>query len=271
MVMYVIAHKQFEQELPKGYQKLLVGAEGKKGKFEDFLKDNTGENISVKNPNYCELTGIYWLWKNSKDKNIGISHYRRFFTEESLEQVNKDNKQNKQPKIIEIDKLNELLNDADWIVPTQVNFGYWHFKKVTLYNQYVDNHPKEGLLQTREVISEKFPEYLADFDKVVMNGNSFTPLNMMYTDKKKFDKYCEWLFEILFEVEKRVDISSYDAYQARIFGFISERLLEVYLVHNNFKLIRLNVFNTELSNSSEKEIGSIHNTLREISHAIRWH
>jgi hypothetical protein len=262
--MYVIAHKKFSQRIPQNYLKLLVGADGKKGDFEGFLKDNVGDNISSKNANYCELTGLYWLWKNSRDKNIGISHYRRYFTSETENQIKKDFKENRCPKIITVAELDQYLQGGDWIVSKQYKFKYYHLLKMTLYKQYVDNHPKEGLMLAREIISQKYPEYLADFDKVIMKGNAFTPYNMMYTSKRQFDKYCEWLFGILFEIEKKLDISNYDKYQARVFGFISERLLEVYLTHNQFKLVRLNVINTEQDPYSSNS-GYINSILKRLN------
>ena len=75
--IYIAVHKKANVLRREGYIPLHVGAEGK----EDlgFVKDNTGDNISCKNPNYCELTGLYWIWKNSNYNKVGLSHYRRFF------------------------------------------------------------------------------------------------------------------------------------------------------------------------------------------------
>ena len=48
-----------------------------------FQGDNTGDNISEKNGSYCELTALYWAWKNLKDVEIiGLAHYRRYFAED---------------------------------------------------------------------------------------------------------------------------------------------------------------------------------------------
>jgi len=53
--------------------------------------------------------------------------------------------------------------------------------------------------------------------------------NMFVMKREYFDAYCEWLFDILFELERRLDISSYSPYDARVFGFVSERLLDVWI------------------------------------------
>ena len=80
----VATHKAFPMPTDKMYIPLHVGAEGKTN--EDgtpldlgYQKDNTGDNISAKNANYCELTGLYWAWKNLKADYIGLVHYRRYF------------------------------------------------------------------------------------------------------------------------------------------------------------------------------------------------
>ena len=80
MTIYVITHKQFKyaDELSSGYTPMMVGANFNPNP-QNYLTDNTGENISDKNKEYCELTGLYWIWKNSRSKNVGLAHYRRFF------------------------------------------------------------------------------------------------------------------------------------------------------------------------------------------------
>ena len=72
----VAAHKQYWMPEDSVYLPLHVGAEGKPDL--GYTKDNTGENISAKNPNFCELTGLYWAWKNLEADYVGLVHYRRY-------------------------------------------------------------------------------------------------------------------------------------------------------------------------------------------------
>lgn len=202
--IYVITHKQCKVPDDELYVRLQVGRENK----EDFgyLGDNTGENISSKNPNYCELTGMYWLWKNVKSDNIGICHYRRYFLSNDT--------------FLTKEYIEGVLNEYDVILPSKI---VW---RETVYNQYAINHKEKDMLVVREIIKEKHEKYLKAFD-YVMEGHTVYITNMIITHKNIFDRYCEWLFDILFEVERRIDISNYDDYQKRVFGFMSERLLNV--------------------------------------------
>lgn len=82
MTMFVVTHKRLFEEFPIGYKKMLVGplTNDVSNEYSDYLKDNMGgENIASKNKNYCELTALYWIYRNSSAKYVGISHYRRFF------------------------------------------------------------------------------------------------------------------------------------------------------------------------------------------------
>ena len=80
----IATHKKYRMPEDKLYLPLHVGAEGKtdeEGNPLDlgYQKDNTGENISELNPSFCELTGLYWAWKNLDADYVGLAHYRRHF------------------------------------------------------------------------------------------------------------------------------------------------------------------------------------------------
>lgn len=241
MSMYVITHKSFNyQSLPSGYVPLLVGAESKPNP-DNFLQDNNGQNISQKNYSFCELTGLYWMWKNTSDENLGLSHYRRYFSKYStFNQLFLNALVSGKGTPVTTDRLNELLKKYDWIVakPQLIGMG-------TIWDQFVYSHHAKDMEITREVIAELTPECISAFDSV-MNQRKESFFNMFYTSKKELDRYASWLFSILFEVEKRVDISQYDSYQQRLFGFLAERLFNVWLHYRNPKLGYLAEYNNDV-------------------------
>lgn len=212
--VYVMTHKEFTKPEDDMYISLHVGRAISKDL--GYIGDNTGDNISTKNKNYCELTGLYWIWKNVSCDIVGICHYRRYFTH------NED--------FIRKGTIEELLKQYDVIIPTSGITG-----EGTVAEHYKLKHNICDLDMCRMIISEQCPEYLDAFD-VSYNGIFMCVGNMMITRKKVFDDYCVWLFAILFELEKRIDISDYDEYQSRIWGFLSERLLRVWLLKNSYKV-----------------------------------
>lgn len=231
--MYVVTHKKVDKKFDDNIYKFIQVGKSVDDASINEVKDNTGDNISKKNSNYCELTAMYWIWKNDKKSDIvGITHYRRFFSKNSLDSIKK--------KPIEKKEINMILNKFDIIVPEPLIM-----RKGTVFKQYSDSHFANDLYITRQVISEIYPEYLDSFDNV-MNRNYYSACNMIICNKHIYDYYMKWLFDILFEVEKRVDISNYDAYNKRIFGFISERLLNVWLNANRqYSIKELPIYNTE--------------------------
>ena len=118
-------------------------------------------------------------------------------------------------------ELATLLNTYDWIVAEPEAGG-----PGTVKEQFAANHNLVDLDVTRQVIQELSPEVLPAFDEIM--GRHVTSFyNMFYTSREELVAYCEWLFKVLFEVERRTDISSYSAYQQRLYGFLAERLLNV--------------------------------------------
>lgn len=206
--LYVMTHKKIAKIADPMYIPMQVGKAGK----EDFgyLGDDTGDNISEKNSAYCELTGMYWLWKNMDCDVIGICHYRRYFT--------------RNEKLLEKSYIEKLMKEYSMIIPNSACV-----KDEDVYDHYRKRHYTKDLDSCREVIAEKYPEYVAAYD-YCMRTILVSAGNMWITRKPIFDRYCAWLFDILFEVEKRIDMAGYDNYQGRVMGFLSERLFRVWLM-----------------------------------------
>lgn len=246
MSMYVVTHKKFDYKIPKGYIPLLVGASRNKN-LGNYLTDNTGINISEKNQNFCELTGIYWVWKNCTDANVGVSHYRRYFSEKkNLKQIELEAILKGYPNAIKLSEIDTFLKKYDWIVPEP-----YQLPEITVYEQFSQTHNVRDLEVTKQVIKEMYPDYITAFDDVMTN-HEMSLANMCYTRKKLFDSYCQWLFDILFEVEKRTDISNYDDYQKRLYGFLAERLMNVWMKKNEheMRIKFLSTFNTTTESRS---------------------
>ena len=91
-----------------------------------------------------------------------------------------------------------------------------------------------------QIIAEKYPEYSAAF-QTVMNRTWAHMFNMFVMRRNEYDAYCQWMFDILFTIEQRLDISTYDPYEARVFGFVSELLLDVWLEKNQIQYKEQNV------------------------------
>lgn len=218
--IYVIAHNSEDIRKIKEdgtYVPLFVGCDG--GDNFGFLSDDSGDNISYKNPFYSELTGLYWIWKNSDAEVIGLVHYRRYFSNWAFNHIlNKED-------------CEKILNDYDIILPKK--------NKVfldTLYDEYDHWHHIEDLELCGKLIKEKFPDYYVSFENV-MNGNEMHCFNMFIAPKRIMDSYCNWLFSILFELEKKnTYVNLYDDYQKRIYGFLAERLFNVWLEKHDLKI-----------------------------------
>jgi len=224
--LWVVTHKEKNIAYPdRTYIKV-----GNGDSVCDMITDATGDNIAEKNKNYCELTAVYWIWKNTSCDIVGIEHYRRIFGFNLWDAKNYF--------ILRPRKIEKLLKKYDLICPKKFKF------KDTLLNRYRQNFDETDFDIIRNIITEKYPEYTQSFDEV-MNSNIGTMCNMMICDKKLFDSYCEWLFGILFESEKFIDPSNRDAYRARVFGFLSERLLNIWLVKNKFKVKYVTVVRTD--------------------------
>ncbi|GEK28278.1 DUF4422 domain-containing protein [Furfurilactobacillus siliginis] len=181
---------------------------------DTFQGDNTGDNISVKNSSYNELTALYWAWKNISADAVGLVHYRRYLSVGHKADI---------ATFLNKEQTDSLLSQADIILPKKRNYYI-----ESNYSHYIHAHHRAPIDTTREIIAEDYPKYLASFDDV-MKRRSAHMFNMFVMKSKWLDLYCTWLFDILGKLETRIDVSEYDTYEARVYGFISERLLDVWL------------------------------------------
>ena len=216
-MIYVVTHKNISLKLPENYK--IIGV-GNNSIINEDLHDNTGDNISSKNKNYCELTALYWIWKNCNDDIVGLEHYRRMFLNDNINEIG----------LLNEDEILSILNTHDIIVPTLFNN-----KTRTVYQHYVEDHKKRDIELVQNIINSKYPEYNSSFNQV-MNSKYEYGFNMLITRKDILDEYSQWLFDILFDLENKIDISKYDEYQKRIYGFLSERLFNVWLKCKKYKV-----------------------------------
>lgn len=219
----VATHKKYEMPKDKMYLPVHVGAEGKTDNDGNpldigYTKDNTGDNISCKNASFCELTGLYWAWKNLDADYIGLAHYRRHF---SLKKKSKNPFEN----ILTSKEFLPLTKKYSVFVPKRRKYYI-----ETLYSHYAHTHYAEHLNVTKKIISKKYPEYLESCEKVYNQTYGFM-FNMMIMKKELLDSYCQWLFDILFELEKRIGKKSQglSAFQGRFYGRVSEIIFNVWL------------------------------------------
>jgi hypothetical protein len=215
----IATHKLFSPPKDDMFLPVQVGAIGKER--IGFTTDDTGSNISEKNRSFCELTGLYWAWKNLNGADaVGLCHYRRFFKASQS-------------------KIAAMLDKADCILPKPRNYFI-----ETTYSQYAHAHHAIDLDTTRKIIAERHPDYLAAFD-ATMKSTKGHRFNMLIMKRALLDRYCTWLFDILLELEKRLDISSYSDNDRRVFGFVGERLLDVWINANGIQYLELPVLHTE--------------------------
>ena len=239
MKILVTMHKPHWTPRARIYYPIYCGRQGKKVDWIDE-GDDTGDNISGMNPYYSECTGMYWAWKNLSCDVIGLCHYRRYFcrTWGGVEHL----------KILDEKDFISALDGYDMVLP---NMDTGDFERFTVFEQYASIHNGGDLMVTRKIIQKDMPQYLQAFDEVMRAHAAYT-CNMFCTRKEIFDAYCEWLFHILFQIENQIDYQKRDNYQRRVFGFIAERLLNVWVKQNRLRINEVDVVGLDDENKIKR-------------------
>lgn len=220
---------------------VYCGATFKKDNWnKDIIGDNTGDNISEKRMSFCELTVQYWAWKNLEADYYGLCHYRRYFSF-SNEIFKEDIYNNVIEKYIDNNTIKKYnLNNSEFIqkeienydvlatTPFKVtNVGFKNIKEQYIKQPYLFEKDINILL---EVINDLYPEYLKTAKKV-LETDKFIPCNMFIMKKNIFNDYNKWLFDILFETEKRINIEEYSINSVRTIAHLAERMLDIFLMY----------------------------------------
>ena len=210
--------------------------------YPEFLHDNVEDNISEKNPLYCELTAQYWAWKNADADYYGFFHYRRylsfnektkyptdvwgnvcepFFCAELKEKYNWDEK-----------TIKNVVEKYDLILPTQKDIQKMPDMGKNMHKQYTAERTLHGedLEIMMDVIKDKSPKFLK-YAIQYENGHKTYFNNMFIMKKELFERYSEWLFDVVNECAKRGNYSDYSTEALRTPGHLAERLLNIYVLY----------------------------------------
>ena len=206
--IFVVAYKAFE--MPEGES--LVPIHVGKNLLDGMIGDDTGDNISEKNPSYCEMTAHYWIWKNVRDCDyVGVCHYRRYF---GIDITDKN--------ITEVMENNDVL----LVEPS------WHIDSVYAY--FAKFMGAENMTILWKVMKKLYPEYVRTLEQIC-DGVKFYPFNMLLCKKSMFDEYTEWMFSILGVCEKFVKPSPYTNGR-RALAYMAELLTGVYFIHRGLRI-----------------------------------
>lgn len=228
--IYIYNHKALEYGVWDNelYTPIEVGAELRDPFMEQLRDNDEQDNISAANPLFAENTGLYYVWKHCHpDKFKGVCQYRRRL------------------EFPEDFDFETIFKDYDAIAATPLHFPVRY--------QYTNCHSGTDMKYLEEVVKDLYPDYAADFDNLINRGTTLYYSNGLIMRTEDFDAYCEWLFKILFgfvtargwysldDARKTVreEIASGlrknvrgENYQLQVCGFLSERLLSLYLLRN---------------------------------------
>lgn len=238
--IFVSAHKPAVFPKAASIIPIQVGAENAPVLFQDTLHDNEGDNISSLNPMYCELTAQYWAWKNTDADYYGFCHYRRYF-----DFTNVEHKQNDYGEIIDTyiddqtiaeyglddESIARAIDGWDIITSPRNDVrkigGFSNLKE----HWNADDHLRlKDLRHMYDILCARYPECKQDAD-TVLDGREAAFCNMFIMKKDIFFAYNEWLFPLLEEFADTSDFSAADVQTLRTVGHLSERLLNVFIAH----------------------------------------
>ncbi len=223
--IYVVTHKSYNLRCDELYHPLCVG------NFymnERYLTEKKGDNISYLNEKINECTALYWIWKNTNSKYVGLNHYRRFFYNNNIRSNG---------NYLDKETACELLEEYDIILAESV-MDY----RRNMLDVILDSMDRGLCIKALEILIDVMKKYQPDYVELfehIINGHSFHPCNMFVTHRRIFNAYCNWMFSFLIEAAEKIDVKEYGEYDKRVMGFMAERLLTTWILKQDFKIKEL--------------------------------
>ena len=186
---------------------------------EKFLIDqkHEGDNIDFLNPWYCELTGIYYLWKHCDDDIVGLEHYRTYFWKDG-HPINEE-------------QIKEELTKGD-IICGGYNCSNNGAKTLRPGLTTNSKHTDESFLKTVELFDKKFSDYLRNY----WNGHRFWCCNIFIGSSKILNEWMKFFFDVIIEFEKKHPIGPATKTLRRE-GYFAEYTFGAWLEYNGYKII----------------------------------
>lgn len=232
--LFVSCHKTFPVPRNTLLHPIHVGAALSADSIAEFLRDDTGENISTLNRRYCELTGQYWVWKNVEADYCGFFHYRRYLYPDMA--VRRPYIIRSAPTEVELEHLGfrefpQLIEQYDLIAPIGEDM---HISVREHYASAPFHHTKD-LALTEEIVRELYPAFVPAMEQYLGGSVCFFG-NIFIMAKPVLDDYCRWLFAVLAEFDHCADVTDYDPQELRVDGYLAERLFGIYYTHRRGEL-----------------------------------
>ena len=198
--------------------------------FLPAFGDNTGDNISEKNKYYCELTAMYWIWKNDHDSDIvGLNHYRRYFCESEDDRLT----------LMSQKTIEHLLLDEgyEYIINSCCDFNMDEFTPDDsinyVYDDYKEMHDIRDFDNVINALHILYPDIADKIEYMMKHNYPMAYCNMLIATKKCFDEYAEFLFSVLNYTE-----INYGVYGQRGLGYVAERLFRPWLIVTKRKTVQ---------------------------------
>jgi len=202
-------------------------------------RDNTGDHIADRNPHYCELTAQYWMWRSAPPEatHLGLLHYRRF-----LDFHQGDHRLDpwgvvhesafthgfQQRYGLTAAAITAAVEQADLILPRPWSVRQAGFRNLRAHYERSPHHHAADLQQAEHVLAEWHPHLLKPWQQL-LNGHQAYFNNMFVLRRDLFERYCQWLFPLLEAIESRLPIETYNQQEARVIGYLSERLFNLWI------------------------------------------